>query len=81
MTFLNNAGNLPELTADNSAMWGGVVVAVDEQRSGTSVAVSGSFDLSVSGNEVERVTVSHDASDTEVKQDCAPRVASSCCCF
>ena len=66
MTFLNNAGNVPELTADSSAMWGGVIVAVDEQRSGTSVAVSGSFELSVSGNEAETVTLTYDASISEV---------------
>ena len=67
VTFLNNAGNLPELTADSSAMWGGVAVAVDEQRTGTSVAVSGSFELSVSGNGAEKVTVPHDASYAEVR--------------
>lgn len=66
VTFLNNAGNLPELTADDSAMWGGVTVDVDEERSGTSEAVSGSFDVSVSGNGADRVTVSHDVSAAEV---------------
>ena len=66
MTFLNNAGNIPELTADSSAMWGGVAVDVDEQRSGTSAAVSGSFDISMSGSAAETVTVPYDASDTEV---------------
>lgn len=66
VTFLDNAGDLPELTADSSAMWGGVTVAVDEERSGTSEAVTGSFELSVSGNQAETVTVSYDASDTEV---------------
>lgn len=66
VTFLNNAGNLPELAADSSAMWGGVVVDVDERRSGTSEPVSGSFGLSVTGNAGETVTVSHDASASEV---------------
>lgn len=69
VTFLNNAGDVPLLTADSSALWGGVTVTVNEERTGTSEAVSGSFDLSVSGNEAENVTVSYDASATEVKKN------------
>lgn len=77
VTFLNNAGDLPELTADSSAMWGSVIVAVGQQRAGTSLAVSGSFELSVSGNGADTVTVSHDASVAEVKL--GPRGYMLCC--
>lgn len=66
VTFLNNAGDVDSLTADSSAMWGGVTVAVDTVRGGTSEAVSGSFELNVSGNQAERVTVPHDASAAQV---------------
>ncbi|CAM9426180.1 unnamed protein product, partial [Ectocarpus fasciculatus] len=67
VTFLNNAGDLPLLAADSSAMWGGVTVAVDEERNGTSEGISGSFALSVAGNDTENVVVAHDASATELK--------------
>lgn len=66
VTFLNNAGDLPLMTVDNSAMWGGVTVAVDEERRGTSEAVAGSFELGVSGNDTERVVVPYDVSAVEV---------------
>lgn len=66
VTFMNNAGNLPLLVADSSAMWGGVTVSVDEEREGTSESVSGSFELGVSENASERVIVSHDVSAMEV---------------
>lgn len=66
LTFMNNAGDLPLLVADSSAMWGGVSVSVAEERKGTSTPMSGSFELGVSGNESKRETVSHDASAAEV---------------
>lgn len=66
VTFLNNAGDLPLMTVDSSAMWGGVTLTVNEERGGTSEAVTGSFELGVSGNDTERVTVLHDASAIEV---------------
>lgn len=66
VTFMNNAGDLPLLVADSSAMWGGVTVSVAEERTGTSKAVSGSFELGISGNYSESETVSHDASAAEV---------------
>ncbi|CAM9633006.1 unnamed protein product, partial [Hapterophycus canaliculatus] len=69
VTFLNNAGDLPLLTADSSAMWSSVTVAVDEERAGTSEAVSGSFDLGVSETDTERITVSYDASAIEVTKE------------
>lgn len=69
MTFLNNAGDLPLLTVDSSAMWSGVTVAVDEERAGTSEAVSGSFELGVSESNAGRITVSYDASAVEVTEE------------
>lgn len=54
------------LTADSSSMWDGVTVSVDEERKGTSMGVSGSFELGVSGNEGETATVSYAASAVEV---------------
>lgn len=66
VTFLNNAGDLPLMTVDSSAMWGGVTVTVDEERGGTSEAVTGSFELGLSGNDTERVNVPHNASAVEV---------------
>lgn len=66
VTFMNNAGDLPLLVADSSAMWGGVAVSVAEERMGTSMSVSGSFELGVSGDESKSETVSHDASSGEV---------------
>lgn len=69
VTFLNNAGDLPVLAVDNSAMWGGVTVAVNEERNGTSEGVSGSFALSMAGNDTDNVVVDHDASAAEVKTE------------
>ena len=66
VTFMNNAGDLPLLVADSSAMWAGVAVTVAEERMGTSTSVSGSFELGISGNEWKSETVSHDASAAEV---------------
>lgn len=66
VTFMNNAGDLPLLVADNSAMWGGVTVGVVEERTGTSKAVSGSFELAVSEDGSKSETISHDASAAEV---------------
>lgn len=66
VTFMNNAGDLPLLVADSSAMWGGVSVSAAEERKGTSTSVSGSFELGISGNESKSETVSHDASAAEV---------------
>lgn len=66
VTFMNNAGNLPELVADSSAMWGGVTVSVNEEREGTSETVSGSFELGISGSTSGRVAVSHDVTAAEV---------------
>lgn len=81
VTFLNNAGNLPLLEVDDSALWGGVIVAVEEERAGTSVAVSGSFELGLESNASDRVVVPHDASATEVsnywKVKLLPRVCKS----
>ncbi len=72
------------LTADSSSMWGGVTVTVDEERKGTSVGVSGSFKLGVSGNEAETATVSYAASDVEVSHTERKGVGVSvgvCWCF
>lgn len=69
VTFLNNAGDLPLLAVDSSAMWGGVTIAVDEERSGTSEGITGSFTLSVAGNDTDNVVVAHDASAVEVRTE------------
>lgn len=68
VTFLNNAGNLPILEADTSALWGGVSITVAEEREGTSTPVSGSFELGSPKNMSERVMISYDASATEVRK-------------
>lgn len=68
VTFLNNAGDLPLLVADSTAVWGGVTVVVEEDRAGTSSTLSGSFDVGISGDTSDMVTVSHDSSADEVSQ-------------
>lgn len=66
VTFLNNAGDLPLLQADDSGLWGGVSIAVSEERSGTSETISGTFELGLRSNPLERIVAPYDSSAAEV---------------
>lgn len=66
VTFLNNAGNLPLLTVDSSAMWGGVTISVDEEVRGTSKPVTGSFEIGTSEEPGAKVMLPYYVSAVEV---------------
>lgn len=66
VTFLNNAGNLPLLEVDHSTLWGGATILIDEERLGTSVPVSGSFELFMQERDEVSITLPYDASGEEV---------------
>lgn len=68
VTFMNNAGNVPNLVADSSDMWGSNTVSVGEQRMGTSEPISGSFELRASENTSEGVRILYNSSAAEVKK-------------
>lgn len=66
VTFMNNAGNLPLINVDSSAVWGGVTMSVDEEIRGTSKPVAGSFELGTSEEPGAKVMLPHYVSAVEV---------------
>lgn len=74
VTFLNNAGNLPLLEVERSNLWGGATILVEEERSGTSAPVSGSFELFMQERDEVSVALPYDASGEEVSRLEARRI-------